>query len=132
MLLSVTFRQSAGCTVTAHQLNAFPMKLIPNQLELLADASLRAVRHRTLLGQRLHPVGRPFSASLPRSSIPENLEARGGVQLKTCVACRVSKARLVIRARQGSMKDQSRHLTQGFSLSCEFINCCGATEEKIC
>lgn len=78
------------------------MKLIPNQLELLANASLRAVRHRTLLGQRLHPVGRPFGVLPPPSSIPKNLEARGEVQSKTCVACRVSKTRLIIGAQQGS------------------------------
>lgn len=93
---STEFKESAGCTVTAHQLDAFPMKLIPNQLELLANASLCAVSHRTLLGQRLHPVGCPFAVSLPHSSIPENLEARGEVQSKTCVACRVSEARLII------------------------------------
>lgn len=64
------------------------MKLIPNQLELLANASLCAVSHRTLLGQRLHPVGRPVGVSQSHSSIPENLEALGDVQSKTCVACR--------------------------------------------
>lgn len=78
------------------------MKLIPNQLELLANASLRAAHHRTLPGPRLHPVGRPFGVSLPRSSLPENLEACGEVQSKTCVACRVSEARLIILVWQGS------------------------------
>lgn len=78
------------------------MKLIPNQLELLANASLRAAHHRTLLGQRLHPVGRPSAVSPPHSSIPENLEACGEVQSKTCVACRVSEARLIILVWQGS------------------------------
>lgn len=78
------------------------MKLIPNQLELLANASLCAVSHRTLLGQRLHPVGCPFGVSQPHSSIPENLEALREVQSKTCVACRVSEARLITWARQGS------------------------------
>lgn len=102
MHLSTEPKQSAGCTVTAHQLNAFPMKLIPNQLELLANASLCAVSHRTLLGQRLHPVGCPFGVWLRHSSIPENLEARGEVQSKTCVACRVSKARLITWAWRGS------------------------------
>lgn len=100
--MSTKFQESAGCTVTAHQLNAFPMKLIPNQLELLANASLRAAHHRTLLRQRLHPVGRPFGVSLPRSSIPENLEACGAVQSKACVACRGSEARLIILVWQGS------------------------------
>lgn len=102
MRLSTEFRQSAGYTVTAHHFNAFSMKLIPNQLELLANDSLCAVSHRTLLGQRLHPGGCPFGVSLPHSSIPENLKARGEVQSKTCVACRVSEARLITWAWQDS------------------------------
>lgn len=112
--------KSAGCTVTAHQLNAFPMKLIPNQLELLANASLCALSHRTLLRQRLHPVGCPFGVSLPHSSIPENLEARREVQSKTCVACRVSKVRLITWAWQGS-NESCRHDTSYGVFLCTVI-----------
>lgn len=105
------------------------MKLIPNQLELLADARLRAAHHRTLLGQRLHPVGRPFGVSPPRSSIPENLEACGEVQSKACVACRVSEARLIILVWQGS-KDRAvvKPPRGAFLFTVIFIDSCDVTE----